>query len=96
VFWGFGSFSPLLAQAKEQSADVQSITPYLKQFQQKTSLIYLKENGPLYTKYQIIDKIRKINSRNIMLLLQEIFQIDKALCVYQCKKNLHLTWEKLI
>ena len=61
-----------------------------------TSLIYLKENGPLYTKYQIIDKIRKINSRNIMLLLQEIFQIDKALCVYQCKKNLHLTWEKLI
>ena len=44
VFWGFGSFSPLLAQAKEQSADVQSITPYLKQFQQKITEFRL-DNG---------------------------------------------------
>jgi predicted Zn-dependent peptidase len=44
VFWGFGSFSPLLAQAKEQPADVQSITPYLKQFQQKITEFRL-DNG---------------------------------------------------
>jgi predicted Zn-dependent peptidase len=44
VFWGFGSFSPLLAQGKEQSADVQSITPYLKQFQQKITEFRL-DNG---------------------------------------------------
>ena len=59
-----------------------------------TSLIYSK--SPFHTKQQIIDKIKKINSREIMLLLQEIFQIDKALCIYQCKKKLNLTWEKLI
>ena len=59
-----------------------------------TSLIYAK--APLYTKFQIIEKIKKINSRDIMIILQQIFQLDKALCVYQCKKKLQLTWEKLI
>ena len=61
-----------------------------------TSLIYLKENGPLYTKYQIIDKIRKINSRNIMLLLQEIFQIDIDIIeklIKQCDDNINLVKE---
>ena len=29
-------------------------------------------------------------------MIQNILQLDKALCVYQSKKNLHLTWEKLI
>jgi predicted Zn-dependent peptidase len=59
-----------------------------------TSLIYTK--APLYTKFQIIEKIKKINSRDIMNILQQIFQLDKALCVYQCKKDLQLNWEKLI
>lgn len=59
-----------------------------------TSLLYSDE--PLYTKPQIINKIKKMNSQEITNILQEIFQIDKALCVYQCKKNLNLTWEKLI
>jgi predicted Zn-dependent peptidase len=59
-----------------------------------TSLIY--SDAPMYTKPQIIEKIKKIKSQEIMNVLQEIFQIDKALCVYQCKKNLNLTWEKLI
>jgi predicted Zn-dependent peptidase len=61
-----------------------------------TSLIYSNGKEHLYTKHQIIEKIKKINARDIMILLQEVFQIDKALCVYQCKKNLNLTWEKLI
>jgi len=59
-----------------------------------TSLIFL--DAPLYTKQQIIDKIKKISSRDIINILQQIFQIDKALCIYQSKKNLNLTWEKLI
>jgi glycerol-3-phosphate responsive antiterminator len=59
-----------------------------------TSLIY--SDGPLHTKEQIINDIKKITSREIMKIVQQIFQIDKALCVYQCKKNLNLTWEKLI
>ena len=59
-----------------------------------TSLIY--SDARMYTKPQIIEKIKKINSQEIMKILQQIFQIDKALCVYQCKKNLNLTWEKLI
>jgi predicted Zn-dependent peptidase len=59
-----------------------------------TSLIY--SDAGMYTKPQIIEKIKKINSQEIMKILQQIFQIDKALCVYQCKKNLNLTWEKLI
>lgn len=59
-----------------------------------TSLMYIK--APLHTKSQIIEKIKKINSSEIMNIIQQIFQLDKALCVYQCKKNLQLTWEKLI
>ena len=59
-----------------------------------TSLIYT--NATLYTKFQIIEKIKKINSHDVMDILQQIFQLDKAMCVYQCKKNLQLTWEKLI
>jgi predicted Zn-dependent peptidase len=59
-----------------------------------TSLIF--SDAPLYTKQQIIDKITKINSHEIMKILQQIFQLDKALCIYQSKKNLQLTWEKLI
>jgi predicted Zn-dependent peptidase len=59
-----------------------------------TSLIY--SDGPLHKKEQIINDIKKITSREIMQIVQQIFQIDKSLCVYQCKKNLHLTWEKLI
>ena len=59
-----------------------------------TSLIY--SDGPLHTKEQIINDIKKITSREIMKIVQQLFQIDKALCVYQCKKNLNLTWEKLI
>lgn len=59
-----------------------------------TSLLYVK--SPFYTKHQIIDKIKKINSRDIMTIFKNIFQFDKVLCIYQCKKNLHLTWEKLI
>ena len=59
-----------------------------------TSIVY--SDGPLHTKSQIIDKIKKIKSDEIMKLLQQLFPFDKALCVYQCKKNLELTWEKLI
>ena len=59
-----------------------------------TSLLYT--NGPLSTKHQIIEKIEKINSTDIKNMIQNILQLDKALCVYQSKKNLHLTWEKLI
>ena len=59
-----------------------------------TSLIY--SNEPLYTKTQMIQQIKKINSNDIMKLVQQLFQIDKALCLYQCKKNLNLSWEKLI
>jgi predicted Zn-dependent peptidase len=59
-----------------------------------SSLLY--KNAPFYTKSQIIDKIKKINAKEIMTILQQLFQLDKALCVYQCKKNLNLTWEKLI
>jgi predicted Zn-dependent peptidase len=59
-----------------------------------TSIIY--SDAPLNNKHQIIDTIKKINAREIMKLLQQLFQLDKALCVYQCKKKLQLNWEKLI
>jgi predicted Zn-dependent peptidase len=59
-----------------------------------TSLLYTDE--PFYTKSQIIEKIKKINAKEIMTMMQQLFQIDKALCIYQCKHNLNLTWEKLI
>jgi predicted Zn-dependent peptidase len=58
------------------------------------SLLY--SNEPLYTKDEIIKKIQQITSENIMHLLKDLFNLDHALCVYQCKKDLHLTWEKLI
>jgi predicted Zn-dependent peptidase len=59
-----------------------------------SSLIY--NNDTLYTKDEIINKIRKISSMDIMKLMQQLFNIDKALCVYQSKTDLQLTWEKLI
>ena len=58
------------------------------------SLLY--SNEPLYTMDEIIKKIQQITSGNIMHLIRDLFNLDHALCVYQCKKDLHLTWEKLI
>ena len=58
-----------------------------------TSLIY--SNAPLYTLEDIIRIIRSINPAEIMKLMNELFNIDHALCVYQSKKDLHLTFDKL-
>ena len=58
------------------------------------SLIY--SDGPLYTKDEIIDIIRKIEPNDVMKLMVDLFNIDNALLIYQCKKDLHFTWEKLL
>jgi predicted Zn-dependent peptidase len=58
------------------------------------SLLFV--NGPLYTKKQIIQLIHNISTTNIIHLFQTILPLDKVLCVYQSKKNLNLSWEKLI
>ena len=55
-----------------------------------TSLIY--SNAPLYTLDDVIQIIRSITPAEITHLMNELFNIDHALCVYQCKKDLHLTW----
>ena len=59
-----------------------------------SSLIY--SNAPLYTKDEIIGIIRKITPTDIMNLMVDLFNIDKALFIYQSKKDLHLTWEKIL
>ena len=59
-----------------------------------SSLIY--SDSPLYTKDDIIGIIRKIEPKDIMKLMNDLFEIDKSLLIYQSKKDLHLTWEKLI
>jgi len=59
-----------------------------------TSLLY--SNEPFYTTDQIIKKIQQITPHDIMHLVKDLFNLDYALCIYQCKKDLHLTWEKLI
>jgi predicted Zn-dependent peptidase len=59
-----------------------------------TSIIYTESS--LYTKKQIIDRIKNISQTKIKMALKEILQIKNALCVYESKKNLNLSWEKLI
>jgi predicted Zn-dependent peptidase len=59
-----------------------------------TSIIYTK--SPLYTKNQIIHRIKTISQNKIKLILKEILQIKNALCVYESKNDLKLSWEKLI
>jgi predicted Zn-dependent peptidase len=58
------------------------------------SLIYV--DSPLYTKSQIIQAIKTMNMKTIIKLFQSLLPLDKVLCVYQCKQNLNLSWEKLI
>jgi predicted Zn-dependent peptidase len=58
------------------------------------SLLY--SDSPLYTKDDIIGIIKKIEPNDIKKIMVELFDIDNALLIYQCKKDLHLTWEKIL
>jgi predicted Zn-dependent peptidase len=57
------------------------------------SLLYSKE--PLYTLDEIIKKIKEITPTDIMHLIRDLFNLDHALCIYQCKKDLHLSMKDI-
>jgi predicted Zn-dependent peptidase len=56
-----------------------------------TSLLYL--DGPIYSKKQIIQMIKSISHNKVKSMINEILQINNALCVYESKENLHLSWK---
>jgi predicted Zn-dependent peptidase len=56
-----------------------------------TSLIYT--DSPLYTKKQIIHLVQSITHSKFKKMLNDILQLKSALCVYESKQNLHLSWK---
>ena len=56
-----------------------------------TSLIYT--NSPLYTKKQIIQLVQTITHSKFKKMMNEMLQLKNALCVYESKQNLHLSWK---
>lgn len=59
-----------------------------------STFVFSKE--PILSKHQLIDQIKKISGDDICNLSRSLLRMDHALCIYQSKKDLHLTWEKLI
>ena len=55
------------------------------------SLIYT--NNTIYTKKQIIQLIQSISQSKIKSMIVDILQLKNALCVYESKQNLHLSWK---
>jgi hypothetical protein len=55
------------------------------------SLIYT--NNQIYTKKQIIDLLRSTSQSKIKHIMLDILQIKNALCVYESKQDLHLSWK---
>jgi len=56
-----------------------------------TSLIYT--NSPLYTKKQIIHVVQTTTHSKFKKMMNEMLQLKNALCVYESKQNLHLSWK---
>lgn len=55
------------------------------------SLIYT--NNDIYTKKQIIELIRSTSQSKIKRMMMDILQLKNALCVYESKQDLHLSWK---
>jgi len=56
-----------------------------------TSIIYT--NSPIYTKKQILELIQSVSESKIKSIINDIFQLKNALCVYESKKDLNLSWK---
>ena len=55
------------------------------------SLIYT--NNPIYTKHQIIQLIQATSQSKIKNMMVDILQLKNALCVYESKEDLKLSWK---
>jgi predicted Zn-dependent peptidase len=55
------------------------------------SLIYT--NNPIYTKKQIIQLLQTTSQSKIKHMMSDILQLKNALCVYESKQDLHLSWK---
>jgi hypothetical protein len=55
------------------------------------SLIYTHNH--VYTKKQIIELIQSTSQSKIKHMMADILQLKNALCVYESKQDLHLSWK---